>query len=101
MQVAQFPNASGSSVNQFIDFLVTRLQGQGLEVQRRYYDNIQKGFVQYRFMHSGDPVSQVAIIVGAATGIFYIEVTAPREDEERLQGEALQILNSVSVLRTR
>lgn len=99
LQVVQMSGFRGDAVPQLMQALVQRLQGQGLEVVRTYYDNIQKGFVHYRFTHTGDPVSTYAVLVGTAGGIFYIELNAPREDEDILVGEALQVLNSAVVLR--
>ena len=54
----------------------------------------------YRFRHSGDPVTQAAIVFLGANGDAYLlEVTGHQNDETLLLGEARQIAHSVTVAR--
>jgi hypothetical protein len=39
------------------------------------------------------------IVIGAETGTFIIEMTAPRQDEDRLAEEAARLVDGVEVLR--
>ena len=98
-QVAQMGDLAGAAVPKMVDALGDAMRKRGFEIVRTYSADPVKGYIRYRFLHTGDPVSQYVLLVGAETGIFYIEITAPRQDEARLEGEALQLLSSVHVLR--
>ena len=53
-------------------------------------------FIAYRFIHSGDPVTQAMILFMDRNNVaFMVEVTGHRRDEDILMGEARQIAHSI------
>ena len=93
--VVTLPNPSGLSVEQALEGTSRKLMEQGSEVVRKSYDGRFKGYMQYRYLHSGDDVSAVIVYVGIPTSLYIFEIVGPRKDEERLRGEALQIFSSI------
>lgn len=98
LQVAHFPSLQGHAVPLFMNTLANDLRAQGHEIVRHGAVGTS-GTISCRFIHSDDPVSQIVIVIGAETGTFIIEMTAPRQDEDRLAEEAARLVDGVEVLR--
>ena len=98
LQVVHRADLEGNAVPAWVDVVTNTLRDQGHEVVFRESTEA-RAIVMYRFIHTGDPVSQVVFAIGTETGTFLIEMTAPRQDEARLQQEAGAVGNSVVVLR--
>lgn len=92
-------NIEGNKVEQIINLVSQKLRGRNLDVVDVHFDKQAKGYIHYRFTHTGDPVSQVLICVGVSTGLYTIEVNAPRRDEEKLKEEAQRIFSNISILK--
>ena len=89
----------GNKVEQVINLVSQQLREQNCDVIDVHFDKQGKGYIFYRFTHTGDPVSQVLILVGVSTGQYAIEINAPRRDEEKLKEEALKIFSNLSILK--
>jgi hypothetical protein len=89
----------GNKVEQMINLTSQQLQGKNYDVVDIHFDKQAKGYIHYRFIHTGDSVSSVTICVGVSTGIYVIEFIAPRRDEEKLKEEAERIFNNISILK--
>ena len=99
LSVYLFSNAESNKVEELINLVSQQLRGKNLDVVDVHFDKQVKGYIHYRFTHTGYPVSQVLIFVGVSTGIYAIEVNAPRQDEEKLKYEAQRIFNNISILK--
>ena len=97
LQVAKYPADANHKIDELTGLVVARLRAQGLAVVQQFSDGRIKSWVLYRFLHSGDPVSQTMILVRAPETVYLLEMTAPRKDEERLRGESLQVFNSIKL----
>ncbi len=87
-----------ASIAEFADMAAQRI-GEAYRIVERY-EVPGKGvyLTAYRFRHSGDPVTQAAIVFLGANGDAYLlEVPGHQDDETFLLGEARQIARSVSV----
>lgn len=99
LSVYFFSDYEGNEVEQMINLIGQQLREQNHDVVEVHFDKQAKGYMHYRFIHTGDPVSQIAICVGVSTGIYIIEINAPKQDEKKLKEEAQRIFNNISILR--
>lgn len=99
LQIMFFDKVEGVTAEALLKYMAQKAREKGLIIVREYYQNSWRGFIQYRFVHTGREVSQVVAIISTETGFFHIETTALREDENILRDESLQVFSSVSILR--
>jgi len=93
-----FSGIEGNRIEDFIYLVGQKLLERNYEIVTVHFDKQAKGYIHYRFIHTGHSVSQVYILVGVSNGIYGIEVTAPRQDEERLKEEAMEIFNNIKII---
>jgi len=99
LQIMFVDKIANLTAEAYLKYLANKIREQGLIIVREYYQDSWKGFIQYRFVHTGKEVAQVVAIISTETGFYHIETTALRADENILKDESLQVFNSVSILR--
>jgi hypothetical protein len=86
----------GVGIADVAEQLFSRIESQYPVVDRYAVSAQGPRLVTYRFQHSGDQVSQAIILfISSRGGLYFLEVTGHRRDEDLLTGEARQLVHSV------